>query len=483
MHRAKGKWPVRHRSSGEKQGRPGDVSGIARHEEARDISMLPGAQNRQHTEETILRFSVPALGTVLADPIMGFVDVLCLGQASSTTDLAAMGPNLTVFNFVTYVFLFLGTVTTIKISKALSHGDMETAERYLSAALLVAVWCGSAIMAGILMWPRETIEATGALPALVAPAARYARVRALAVPATLATMVLHSGLLAQKDIKTPVIAIGLSVLCNVLGDILLVNVFGLGLLGTAIATAISVWISVAVLVKLGYSKRGSVCIRYVMPSGKIWKTLAETAFWLLLGNVGNTVTFALIQASSTRLNMASCAAHQALYSFWTLCAMSCYPFQQTTQVFLTEELEIRGIGAGANYLMWLLLKVSGVAGLVLGAMCSGVTALAPGLLVRDPQLWPVMICVSPFLWGSMIWLGLAYPLEAAMMVLHDSGALSIGRAMLLLLVVVTFRLESGPNSGIRFLWALICVLYFLRCSACFARLRARGLLSHSPLQS
>lgn len=47
----------------------------------------------------VLSVALPALGTVLADPLMSLVDTACVGQLSSV-ELAALGPNTAIFNFV-----------------------------------------------------------------------------------------------------------------------------------------------------------------------------------------------------------------------------------------------------------------------------------------------------------------------------------------------------------------------------------------------
>ena len=47
----------------------------------------------------ILSVAVPGLGTVIADPFMSLVDTACVGQISAT-QLASLGPNTAIFNFV-----------------------------------------------------------------------------------------------------------------------------------------------------------------------------------------------------------------------------------------------------------------------------------------------------------------------------------------------------------------------------------------------
>ena len=59
----------------------------------------------------IVQLALPALSIPLADPIMSLVDSVCIGRYASTLDLAALGPNLVIFNFVSFSFSFLVTPT------------------------------------------------------------------------------------------------------------------------------------------------------------------------------------------------------------------------------------------------------------------------------------------------------------------------------------------------------------------------------------
>jgi Na+-driven multidrug efflux pump len=47
----------------------------------------------------IASLALPALGSVIADPLMSLVDTGCVGQLSSL-QLASLGPNTAIFNFV-----------------------------------------------------------------------------------------------------------------------------------------------------------------------------------------------------------------------------------------------------------------------------------------------------------------------------------------------------------------------------------------------
>jgi Na+-driven multidrug efflux pump len=80
-----------------------------------------------------------------------------------------------------------------------------------------------------------------AQPNLLNWATDYVRWRALSMPTSLLLGVLQASLLGAKDSVTPLVAVGWSMVINILGDYLLVSVFGMGLRGAAIATTLAQW--------------------------------------------------------------------------------------------------------------------------------------------------------------------------------------------------------------------------------------------------
>lgn len=486
------RWPVRRVPPSRRQPmpsglrrRPQDRHGrgnVVMHESVEELPVqmrfteehLAVVEEKRHTLRQLLMFMGPALSTVLADPIMGLVDVLCLGQGASTLELAALGPNLTIFNFISYAFTFLAAVTTMKTSKALSENNREQAEQTVFGALLVALVGGVICMTGLLAAPEALLGATGALPMLIAPAAEYARVRAVSIPAALATVVLQSGLLAQKDATTPLRAIGASVLFNVLGDYFLVNVCGMGLLGSAYATAAGVWVGLALLVKLGYSKDRPVRLRWAMPGRKFWGEFARSSLVLGLFSICNNACFFFVQSVSTQLDMISCAAHQAVWAVWQVCVMASFPLQQAIQVFLTEELSGASAGKGARRLINMVSKVALSQGVVLGSLCGLLAAAAPALLAKDMALWPLMCSVAPAAFLSLLLAPISITLEGVLMTTNEDAYLARTQVMNCLAMAGGLYAVCSFGGGIKWVWSTLVVLYVARLGQASGKLWSRS---------
>ncbi|KAJ1477849.1 hypothetical protein T484DRAFT_1819854 [Baffinella frigidus] len=109
----------------------------------------------------IVKLALPALSIPLADPIMSLVDSVCIGRYSTTLDLAALGPNLVIFNFVSFSFAFLAITTTIRASRALAARDTREAGRAISTSTMIAFTAGTFFALILFFFPGAALATTG----------------------------------------------------------------------------------------------------------------------------------------------------------------------------------------------------------------------------------------------------------------------------------------------------------------------------------
>ncbi|CAE8618904.1 unnamed protein product [Polarella glacialis] len=296
----------------------------------------------------VLAFTVPAAALVLADPLMGLVGVVCVSQTCSLLQLAALGPNLAIFTFVSWAFIFLPSVTTIQTSEALGRGDApdaeDAAERVIWACFVTSLIIGSSVAALLVGMPQAVLGITGAMPELIAPATGYCRIRVLSVPGALASLVLQAGLLGQGDVTTPVKAIMAALVVNVLGDLVLVNLCGGGLEGAAWATLAGTWVGTFMLFRLGYSSKQAVKLRPRTTSRLFWSNLLEMSLPIAAISIFNNAAFACYQAAATKLDVVSCAAHQPVWAVWSVFAVATFPLHQAATVFCRGQVALRRQG-------------------------------------------------------------------------------------------------------------------------------------------
>lgn len=189
-----------------------------------------------------------ALVVVLSDPLQTLVDSACLGR-QSTVQLAALGPNTAVFNSVFQLFAFLGVATANTVSSnSLQKGDLDDTERQTrrsaaeamaSTALVLALVLGVTATLVLLVLGPTWLQMMGTDIRVVPYAQEYMSIRALGTPFVLIMNVCQGVCLGQQDTVTPMLVCGLATLGNILGDALLIWVFGMGIRGAAIATTVA----------------------------------------------------------------------------------------------------------------------------------------------------------------------------------------------------------------------------------------------------
>lgn len=271
----------------------------------------------------VLRFALPALGGVLADPLMSLVDTAAVGQFSSL-HLAALAPNTSIFNLFFQLFTFLGITTTSLIARrAASAAGLPPAEaaarrdassRVLGHAMVLALGCGLACCGVMLAFGPAMLSALGASPETLGPALSYLRIRALASPAVMVANVAQGALLGQSDSWTPLKVLAASGALNLGLDYLLVIQAGWGITGAAVATtAAQVLAAAFFLVYL--QRRGEagelVPLRWHgLPTAATLGPFWDMASTLLSRTLFTMLAYTSLTTAATGLGTFCAAAHQ-----------------------------------------------------------------------------------------------------------------------------------------------------------------------------
>lgn len=432
----------------------------------------------------ILVFCVPAASVSLADPLMSFIDTVCVGIAGSTIDLASLGPNVVVFNTILWTFCFLSAATTLEVSTYLAENDVGAAQRILTCAVLLAAVIGTTTGLLLLSGTNSVIAATGAHPDVVAKAAVYLRIRALSCPAVLIGMVLQAALLAQRDSMTPLFVIALTSVVNIVGDLGLILGAKMGLAGAAIATSGAQWLAIPLFLFIGYRKTSRVKLRLALPTKKelhrFWsKSAAISVIFISL----NT-SFLLLCSRATTFSTESAAAHQAMWSMFNLLMCATLPLQQATQVFLPTEMArdtrlreqqheimrqrpkdpVPNLGMPlANRLLIVLVVTGMLAGSGLGLIGFTLPHAAPAMFTRDVALWPIMRSFALPTFLSLLLAGAVQVVDGAYLAMNEIGYLvrcscfNIGLVATYLWLAITV---SGH--GVQAVWRGLLLLYVVR---------------------
>ena len=139
------------------------------------------------TYRSLALFAGPALALWVTGPLMSLIDSSAVGLSGSVQALAALGPATTFVDGASYLFAFISVATTNCLATAATKGDDEEARLVVATAIRCALRCGLGVMALMLAAAPQMMGlyvggASGA--AVVVPASRYIRIRALSMPGT-----------------------------------------------------------------------------------------------------------------------------------------------------------------------------------------------------------------------------------------------------------------------------------------------------------
>lgn len=194
---------------------------------------------------SLIRFAVPVLFALFLQALYGGADLLIVGQFGSTGDVSGVSTGSTLMQTITMIVTGLAMGLTIHVGQKIGEKNTEEAGRAIGAGIAVFLICAlvmtvmtgvfTSFFADLLHAPAEAYEQTCA----------YIRICGLGSVFIVAYNVLGAIFRGIGDSKTPLLTVLIACILNILGDLLLVALFGLGAAGAAIATVFAQACSVA----------------------------------------------------------------------------------------------------------------------------------------------------------------------------------------------------------------------------------------------
>ena len=194
---------------------------------------MPQSLNRQ-----ILELALPAFAALVAQPLFVMADTAIVGQLG-TEPLAGLGVGSTLTLAMVGAFIFLAYGSTATVARLMGAGRQQEAVESGIQAMWLAVVLGMGI--GVVSWgfAPQLAAWLGASGAVLEQAIAYLRWSLPGLPGMFLVLAATGTLRGMADGRTPMLlAIGAAVL-NLLGDVLLVFGFGMGIAGSGAATALA----------------------------------------------------------------------------------------------------------------------------------------------------------------------------------------------------------------------------------------------------
>jgi len=345
---------------------------------------------RTRHDRAIAALAVPALGSLIADPLLSLVDTAFVGRVGSDA-LAGLGVSAAVFGVAFFVFNFLEYGTTTEVARAVGAGNLPGAGRATVTAAFMAVAAGLGVGLLLLLFAGIVTGALGAEGAVQSEAVTYVMIRALAAPAVLLVRAAHGSYRGHLDTRTPfLVTLGMNGI-NLVLDPLLIFGAGMGVAGAAWATVIAQWVGAGVFIGLLSKKRSRYGLVGARPVTAEVRAFLRIGRDLAIRSGSLLATFTVATAIATRTDHTgtTVAAHQILSQLFIFLALAVDALAIAAQALVGA-----AVGADDSSNSTALADRLLVMGLVVGVgLAAALLALQPvigGVFTDDPAVLGVL---------------------------------------------------------------------------------------------
>ncbi len=187
----------------------------------------------------LIRFVIPSIVMIIFTSVYGVVDGLFVSNFVGKTEFAALNLIMPMIMILGAVGFMIGTGGSVLVAKTLGEGDAARANRYFTMLIIIDLIAGVALaVIGIIV-----IEPVAVLlkadNEMLPHCVLYGRIVLAAQPTFMLQNAFQSFLITAEKPKMGLAVTVCAGVTNIILDLLLVGILGLGLTGAAIATGIS----------------------------------------------------------------------------------------------------------------------------------------------------------------------------------------------------------------------------------------------------
>ena len=261
----------------------------------------------------ILSFTFPIFIGNVFQQFYNMADAVIVGKFVGTKALAAVGSTGTIM-FLIYGFVVGMTAGfTVLTAQKFGAGDMRAMRQTVAGASILSLIVGVILTAAFMILMKPWLMAMNTPADIFADAYAYIMIVSAGILAQMLYNLLASVLRALGNSKVPLYFLILSVLLNIVLDLVLIIVFHMGAAGAAVATVVSQGVS------------GLLCLVYIVkcvpvlrmsrddwrPSGHLLKTQMRIGIPMALQYSITAIGTMMVQSSLNILGSTLVAAYTA----------------------------------------------------------------------------------------------------------------------------------------------------------------------------
>lgn len=270
------------------------------------------------SDRQILRLAVPALFTLISEPLMMLADTAIVGHLG-TAPLAGLALASTLLTALVGLCIFLAYGSTAAVARSRGAGDVRRSHEIVASSLWLAAGLGSLLAVATWLAGGPLIGQLAGSQDVADQGRAYLAVVAAALPAMLVVLAATGALRGEQDLRTPLLVTVAANAANIALNLEFVYGLGWGIRGSALGTTAATWASALWLAGIVASRarRSGARIR-PRPAGVL--TAARDGLPLFARTITLRAALLIPTVIAARLGEAPLAAHQVATAVVTFIA-------------------------------------------------------------------------------------------------------------------------------------------------------------------
>ena len=253
----------------------------------------------------IVTLGIPTTISMLITGVYNLADTYFVGTLGESPQ-AATGILFTLQSIIQAIAFMWGHGSGTFVSKALADRDTDSATRYVSSAFFIGGSIGILMMILGLLCLDPLLRLLGSTETILPYARDYGMWVLIACPFMICSLILNNNLRYEGKAFYAMFGLTTGGLLNILGDYLLVRVFGMGVFGAGMATAISQMISFTILLILyGKFAQSRICLRAISKNVEEYLGIVKVGFPSLIRQGLNSISGGLLNNLTKSLPIAN----------------------------------------------------------------------------------------------------------------------------------------------------------------------------------
>lgn len=290
------------------------------------------------SRKTVFMMSWPIMLANAAAPFVGFVDTFVIGRFSSTTALAGIGLGAVIYALFYWGFGFLRMSTAGLTAQSEGQNNIDAIQAHLCRAVPLGLIIGVIIFALQLFILSGLFKIFTASAPIEAAAREYIHARLWGLPAYLGGIAMMGWFVGLGQAKR---ALSMQIWLNIVNIILspvFVIIFGWGIFGVGIATAIADWAGLAagmILAAKEIRKRGglrrNILTRKILLAWHDIQKLGVSNINIFIRTIAMTIGFSFFGNAAAGQGETFLAGYHILMQFITVIALVLDGFAHTAE--------------------------------------------------------------------------------------------------------------------------------------------------------